>query len=92
MAFQVGETVICKAWVRNAAEALADPSTSMKITITDNRNGIEVNNVSMTWDAVGTYHYDWNTSTSAPVGIYQIIYTATDGTRISIAHDKVEIT
>ena len=58
MAFHVGETVICSCEVRDADENLADPSTSMKITITDNRNGMEVNDQDMTKDGTGQYHYD----------------------------------
>ena len=91
MAFHTGETVICKIEIRDENETLVDPSTSTKITITDYRNGVEVNNQDMVKDSTGKYHYDWNTPTTAPVGIYRIIYTATDGTRVSIAHDKVEL-
>ena len=91
MAFHTGETVICSIEVKNESGVLVDPATSMKITITDNRNGVEVNDQNMTKDSTGMYHYDWNSSVNAPVGIYKIIYTAVDGTRTSIAHDKVEL-
>ena len=91
MAFHVGETVICSIEVRDADGNLADPSTSMKITITDNRNGIEVVDEAMIKDDTGKYHYDWNTLSTNPVGIYFIIYTATDGTRIAIEKDRVEL-
>ena len=92
MAFHVGETVICSIEVGDADGNLADPSTSMKITITDNTNGIEVDDQAMTKDSTGIYHYDWTSSADAPLGIYYIVYTATDGSRISIEKDTVELT
>ena len=70
---------------------LADPATSMKITITDNRNGQEVTDEDMTKDSTGQYHYDWNTEASTLLGTYYITYKAVDGSRVSIAKDSVEI-
>ena len=92
MAFHVGETVICSIEVRDADGNLADPSTSMKITITDNKNGTEVNDQAMSKDGTGLYHYDWNTSADSILGIYYVVYTATDGSRVSIKKDSVELT
>ena len=92
MIFHVGETVICSIEVRDSDGALADPATSMNITITDNTNGIEVDDQAMSKDGTGLYHYDWNTSADAALGIYYITYTATDGSRISIEKDTVELT
>ena len=92
MAFHCGETVICSIEVRDADGNLADPSTSMNITITDNKNGCEVESQSMTKDSTGKYHYDWNTSADSILGIYYVVYTATDGSRISIGKDSVELT
>ena len=91
MAYHAGETVICSLEVRDSDGNLADPSTSTKITITDNRNGVEVNDQDMTNDGTGLYHYDWQTLSTSLTGIYEITYTATDGTRVSIELDKVEI-
>ena len=91
MTFQIGETVICSLTVKDGDGNLADPTTSMKITITDNQNGTEIDNVAMVKDSTGLYHYDWQTSTITVEGIYYIIYKATDGTRISVAKDSVEI-
>lgn len=91
MAFHPGETVICKATVKDSDGVLTDPATSMLITITDNRNGIEVDGEDMVKDSVGQYHYDWNTAETALSGIYTISYKAVDSTRISIGLDRVEI-
>jgi uncharacterized protein YfaS (alpha-2-macroglobulin family) len=91
MLYQLGETVICSVEVRNAAGTLVDPATSMKITITDNKNGTEVDDQAMTKDETGKYHYDWQTNTITAGGVYYILYTATNGTRISIMRDSVEV-
>jgi len=79
--FILGETVICSILVTNSAGVLTDPATSMKITIKDSRNGLEVNDIAMVKDATGTYHYDY--TIAGVKGIYDVLYTATDGTRIS---------
>jgi uncharacterized protein YfaS (alpha-2-macroglobulin family) len=91
MAFHPGETIICKATVKDGDGNLSDPATSMTITITDNHNGIEVNGQDMVKDSVGQYHYDWNTDEDALSGVYRISYKAVDNTRVSIALDSVEI-
>lgn len=91
MTFQIGETVICSVTVRDADGVLADPSTSMKITITDSKNGIKVNNQDMINDSKGEYHYDFDTSSLSLTGIYTVTYKATDGSRISIEEDTVEL-
>ena len=79
--YLLGETVICSVLVTNSAGTLTDPADSMKITIKDERNGVEVDGVGMVKDATGTYHYDY--TIAGVKGRYDIIYTATDGTRIS---------
>ena len=61
--------------VINLKDVLAENAT-VKITLKDD---------------TGKYHYDWNTLSTNPVGIYFIIYTATDGTRIAIEKDRVEL-
>lgn len=91
MTFQMGETVICSVTVKDSDGNLADPSTSMKITITDNRNGLEVDDQDMTKDSTGQYHYDWQTAGVDLTGVYDISFKATDGTRISIAKTSVEL-
>jgi len=91
MDFHIGETVICSVTIRNADGDLYDPSTSTKITITDNQKSIKVNNQDMTKDETGEYHYDWDTSSLSLAGIYTVLYKATDGSRISIEEDPVEL-
>ena len=81
--FDKGESVICSCEVKDAAGAYKDPATSMTITITDKNYVVKVNNVDMTKDAVGKYHYDCQTSGYID-GKYEVAYKATDGTRITI--------
>ena len=86
--FDRGETVICSVTVKNASGTLQDPATSMNIVI--NRtypNGAEVvASTAMTKDSIGTYHYDFATVGQVK-GDYEAVYTATDGTRITIEKD-----
>lgn len=81
--FDIGETLICSCEVKNSSGVYYDPSTSMKITITDNFNAKKVDAVAMTKDSTGKYHYDCQTS-GYDDGIYKVKYIATDGSRISI--------
>ena len=90
MAFDIGETVICSIEVKDDAGAYKDPATSMKITITDKHKNIKVDNVAMTPDDVGKYHYDCQTAGYVD-GKYTIQYTATDGTRITIQKESFNL-
>ena len=82
--FQIGETVICTIEVRDDAGNYKDPATSMTITITDPHHTVIVDNQAMTKDAVGKYHYDYNSPSTALSGNYTVRYVATDGSRITI--------
>lgn len=87
--FQVGETVICSITVKDATGTLQDPIDSMKIEvnqITPNY-AVKVASTGMTDDTgVGAYHYDCQTA-GYSAGLYEIIYTADDGTRITVQKD-----
>ena len=88
--FDIGETVIVLCEVRDDGGAYKDPATSMKITITDKFNVVKVNNVDMTKDAIGKYHYDCQTEGYVD-GKYVIKYVATDGTRITIQKESFNL-
>ncbi len=90
--FDVGETVVCSITIRDSTGALQDPVDSMKIVI-DRLEPSWANVVASTSmtggvgnDGVGLYHYDCQTSNFV-AGKYEIIYTADDGTRITIQKD-----
>ena len=85
--FDIGETVICSVEVKNDAGTLVDPATSMTITITDKLGAVKANAVAMTKDAVGKYHYDAQTA-GWIAGKCDVVYTATDGTRITIQRES----
>lgn len=85
--FQRTETVVCEAEVRDLAGALADPSTSMKITVTDPDGTVVVNDLSMTKDSTGQYHYDYTPGSSTVLGWHLVHYVATDGGRVTVEDD-----
>ena len=81
--FDIGETTICSVEVKDTTGTYKDPQTSMKITITDRNYVVKVNDADMTKDAVGKYHYDFQT-VGCIDGKYEVEYKATDGARITI--------
>ena len=87
--FQIGETVICSITVKNDAGVLTDPASSMKITITDPRGNTVVASQDMVKDSTGMYHYDYLVASA--IRKYTVIYTATDGSRITIVTDSFEV-
>lgn len=91
MKFHLTETVICSVKIYDLDGNLADPSTSMKITITDSEDTKKVDNVDMDRDGTGEYHYDWNTAEITETGRYKVFYTAIEGIRKSIKEDAVEL-
>ena len=91
MIFQIGETVICSITVKDENGDLQDAATSMNIVI----NRVQpfesiISSTAMTNDSTGTYHYDF-ASASKVVGEYEILYTATDGSRITIETDTFNL-
>lgn len=89
--FDIGETVICSCEVKDSAGALKDPTT-MAIII--NRKSPIFANVqastTMIKDSTGKYHYDFQTPAMS-LGDYEVVYKATDGTRISIEKDNFKM-
>ena len=93
ISFEIGETVICSITVRDSDGDLQDAATSMNIVIDcliPSYSADIVSSTSMGKDSTGTYHYDF-ASASNEAGQYRIIYTATDGTRITIHLDTFDL-
>uniref|UniRef100_A0A6M3J8Y1 Uncharacterized protein n=1 Tax=viral metagenome TaxID=1070528 RepID=A0A6M3J8Y1_9ZZZZ len=93
VSFDIGETIICSITVKDSAGALQDPATSMNIVINrvpPNYVANIVSSTAMTKDSTGTYHYDF-ASAGKDNGKYEAVYTATDGTRITIEKDTFEL-
>lgn len=86
--YELGETVICSIEVKSDG-TLADPADSMNIVInrkSPNYEAAIISSTALTKDATGEYHYDFATAGKGD-GIYEVVYTATDGTRITIEKD-----
>ena len=92
MAYDAGETIICSVEVKNDAGAYKDPATSMKVGITRSTPSFKsiIDWTAMSKDAVGKYHYDFQ-SAGCSVGTYVVSYKATDGTRITIETEDLEL-
>jgi len=89
MAFDIGETVICSIEIKDADGNYKDPSGDTEhttITITDKNGTKKVDDIVMENDAIGKYHHDFQTADCID-GKYIVEYTATDGTRITIAKE-----
>ena len=89
--FDIGETVICSITLRDASGSLQDAVTSMTIVINRLHPTTEIiASTAMDNDSTGTYHYDF-ASASNDAADYEAVYTATDGTRITIAKDGFKL-
>ena len=82
MNFDIGETITFSCEVK-ANGVYQDPSISMKITLTDKHKAVKADAADMTKGATGKYYYDCQTVGYLD-GKYEVKYTATDGTRITI--------
>ncbi len=92
--FQRTETIILKLTVTVTATGLpADPSSSLKISVTDPAGTVVVDAQNMVKDAgTGNYHYDYTPGGSAVVGQYRARHTAVDGTRTTVKDDYFMVT
>ena len=90
--FDIGESVICSVEIKDDNAVLKDPATSMNIVIDQLKPSFEniITSTAMTKDSTGKYHYDFASAGKA-AGEYQAVYTATDGTRITIEKDKFSL-
>jgi len=90
--FHWGNTINCKRNVKDPDTGeYFDPATSMKITINNKVNGIEVDNQDMIKDTTGQYHYKYTPPANAPLGVYKVTYTATDGADIGVFIDSFQL-
>ena len=89
--YHIGETIICSVECKDSAGAYADPATSMKITIYNKLGTALVDNQSMTKDAVGKYHYDYLPGVNVQPTVCTVVYTATDGGRITKEKAQFEL-
>ena len=90
--FRIAETVVCSITVTTTSSgALTNPATSMNITITDPSGVKVVDAQAMTNNSTGKYSYDYTSLGTAISGKYVVVYTATDGTRVSKTNDSFDL-
>jgi hypothetical protein len=88
--FESGETVLLRIEVKDAeSAALTSPTTSMQVTVTPPAGGVPVVDQDMVNDGVGEYHYDY--TAPALAGVYEVLYVATDGSRVTKQRDSFEV-
>lgn len=88
--FESGETVILQATVKlSVDDSLHDPSTTMRIDILDPSDVAVVTAQNMVRDSAGVYHYDY--LAPATKGPYTVVYTATDGSRVTKQRDSFNV-
>ncbi len=84
----LGETVICSITVvDNSSGVQRAPATSMLITIKDSQGALKADNQAMTESSAGEFYHACNTA-GWMGGLCRVIYTAVDGSRITIQKDK----
>lgn len=76
--FQMGETIKCWRNVKDEDDNYIDPDTSFVISIYGPQNSLLVDEVGMTPDSVGKYHYMFDTCDCEIAGDYKVKYEATD--------------
>ena len=81
--FIIRETVITELTVKNNAGNLYDPSTSVKITITDILGTVIIDGENMTKASVGKYQHDFD-SDDYVEGTYLVVCEMLDGSRLKI--------
>ncbi len=88
--FDIEDTVICSIRIKHLNGELYNPTVSMLISILDHNDACAVEDVEMTNDSTGVYHYDWQT-VGCRATDYFVRYKATDGTRKAIKKDGIKL-
>jgi len=85
--YQLGETAVLKTELRNAADALYDPDTSVKVAVWNSAGTAVLAASDMTKLSTGVYYYNLATTTSFVTGCYRVEYTTVNSGAISKAAD-----
>ena len=84
--FQKGETCPLEIEIRDKdTGALADPATSVKVTVTDSIGTVKVNDLAMTKKSTGIFYYNLQLATADESGEWAARFKVTDGTKVSIS-------
>ena len=84
----LGATAVCYLEIRHD-NVLYTPSTSIQATIYK-PDGTAEAIASMTAESTGIYSYDYQTA-GKPCGEYKVLYTVTDGTKITPDKDYFKV-
>lgn len=79
MTYYQGETITLKATVKDTDRALANPTTSITVTVKDPAGTTKVDAQAMTNDSTGKYHYDYAIPSDATAGEWDVEVTASSG-------------
>lgn len=88
--FIISETVIIELTIKDKNGNLYDPATSVKMTLTDIRDTVLVDDQSMVKDSTGQYHYDFDSDDYAE-GAYIVICRMVDGSRLKIERNSFNL-
>lgn len=85
--FERQETVVLSIEVTDADGTKTNPATTMNITITDPAGTAQANDTEMANDTTGEFHYDFTAGSTGMLGRYDVLYIATDGSRVTRHRD-----
>jgi uncharacterized protein YfaS (alpha-2-macroglobulin family) len=89
--FEAGETVVIEQTVKDARSGQPRDPTSIVVTITDPNGLAVVTAQSMVNVLVGEWRMDYLLPLTAPLGIYEVLYHAVSGTRVTRQRDSFEV-
>lgn len=86
--YEQGETAVCYLEIRKS-NVLYTPVTSIQATIYK-PDGTAETVASMTAESTGIYSYDYQTA-GKPCGDFKVLYTVTDGVKITTGKDYFKL-
>lgn len=89
--FLAKSTIWIRAYVYNAAGALVDAETSIKVTLVDAGGTTQVDEQGMDKAATGTYDYYYTTASDCAEGWWNGEVWTVDTTKVSSASFSVEV-
>jgi len=87
--FYAGDAIRIEAVIRDSDDALMDPGTSTKLTLTGPTAVIEVNGLDMTRESIGNYYHIWQSVAASPCGVYRTKVVAISGGYTAVVHPSL---
>ena len=91
MKFLAGATIRFHTEIYDIDNILVDPSTFVKITITDPDEGAAVTDGSMSSSTTGIYDYYYTSAADVKYGKWRYVITATDSSYLSLDSGTFQI-